>query len=71
MQADRWSAGAALMEDGNPDAWRGLMNDSKLVKVNRAAVAACRDAAAKMKRTVLRPRRAGAVRGRNFSILDH
>jgi len=29
MQADRWGAGAALMQAGNLEAWRGLMDDFK------------------------------------------
>jgi Family of unknown function (DUF6118) len=28
MHADRWDAGAALMEAQNPEAWRGLMDAS-------------------------------------------
>ena len=47
MNADRWAAGSALMQAGNPDAWRGLMDDFNLVKSNQTALAACREAAAK------------------------
>jgi hypothetical protein len=50
MNADRWGAGTALMQAGNPAAWRGLMDDFNLVKSNQAALAACRDAAAKTKK---------------------
>ena len=50
MSADRWDAGSALMQAQNPDAWRGLTDDFNLVKNNQAALAACRDAAAKSKK---------------------
>lgn len=50
MGTDRWNAGAALMEAGNPDAWRGLMDDFNLMKSNQTALAVCRDAAAKTKK---------------------
>ncbi len=50
MNADRWTAGSALMQAGNPEAWRGLMEDFDLVKSNQAALAACREAAAKAKK---------------------
>ena len=32
MNADRWGAGTALMQAGNPEAWRGLMDDFNFVK---------------------------------------
>jgi hypothetical protein len=50
MNADRWGAGTALMQAGNPEAWRGLMDDFNLVKSNQEALAACRAAAAKSKK---------------------
>jgi hypothetical protein len=50
MHGDRWGAGTALMQAGNPAAWRGLMDDFNFVKSNQAALAACRDAAAKAKK---------------------
>jgi hypothetical protein len=50
MQADRWGAGTALMKAGNPEAWRGLMDDFNFVQSNQAALAACREAAAKSKK---------------------
>jgi Family of unknown function (DUF6118) len=50
MNADRWGAGTALMQAGNPEAWRGLMDDFNLVKSNQAALAVCHDAAAKTKK---------------------
>jgi hypothetical protein len=50
MGTDRWNAGAALMEAGNPDAWRGLMDDFNLLKKNQAELAVCRAAASKMKK---------------------
>ena len=49
MQGDRWNAGAALMQAGNPDSWRGVIDAANLVKVNREALTACREAAAKTK----------------------
>jgi Family of unknown function (DUF6118) len=50
MNADRWGAGTALMKAGNPEAWRGLMDDFNFVKSNQAALAACREGAAKTKK---------------------
>jgi len=50
MNADRWGAGTALMQAGNPEAWRGLMNDFNLVKSNQEAIGACVGAAAKTKK---------------------
>lgn len=50
MNANRWGAGSALMQAGNPAAWHGLMDDFNFVKSNQAAIAACRDAAAKTKK---------------------
>ena len=50
MNADRWGAGTALMQAGNPEAWRGLMDDFNFVKSNQAAIGTCRDAAAKAKK---------------------
>jgi len=49
MQNDRWDAGEALMEAGNPDRWRGVIGAANLVKANREALAACREAAARTK----------------------
>jgi Family of unknown function (DUF6118) len=50
MNADRWEAGTALMQAQNPKAWRGLMDDFNFVKSNQAALAACHEAAARMKK---------------------
>ena len=50
MNADRWGAGTALMQAGNPPAWRGLMDDFNLVKSNQAAIGVCVGAAAKSKK---------------------
>jgi hypothetical protein len=47
---DRWGAGTALMQAGNPAAWRGLMDDFNLVKSNQAAIGTCLEAAAKSKK---------------------
>jgi hypothetical protein len=50
MQADRWRAGGALMEAASPDAWRDLESAATLLAPNKAALAACRDAATKTKK---------------------
>jgi len=50
MGTDRWSAGDALMQAGNPEAWRGLRNEINLVTTNQPALALCRAAAAKTKK---------------------
>ncbi|MDB5392937.1 MAG: hypothetical protein JWM91_443 [Rhodospirillales bacterium] len=49
MQNDRWDAGAALMQAGNPDGWRGVIDAANLVRANRDALSACREAAARTK----------------------
>ena len=62
MQANRWSAGAALMQAQNPEAWRDLESAAELLTANKAALAICRDAAAKTKKEQHCTRRpAGAV----------
>jgi len=50
MRADRWNAGGALMEAQDPQAWRTLSDAVKLTGENQAALMACREAAAKMKK---------------------
>jgi Family of unknown function (DUF6118) len=50
MNADRWNAGAALMQAQSPQAWRTLMDAGKLFSDNSAALGACWDVAAKMKK---------------------
>jgi hypothetical protein len=50
LQADRWEAGATLMQAGNPEGWRGQEEATNLVRSNQEALAACRDAAAKAKK---------------------
>lgn len=50
MNADRWGAGTALMQAGNPEAWRDLQSAAALLGPNIATLAACRDAAAKTKK---------------------
>jgi predicted transcriptional regulator len=50
MGADRWNAGAALMQAQSPQAWRALMDAGKLFSDNSMALAACREAAAKAKK---------------------
>jgi hypothetical protein len=50
MNADRWHAGGALMQAQSPEAWRDLESAASLLLPNKAALAACRDAAAKTKK---------------------
>jgi hypothetical protein len=50
MNADRWNAGAALMQAQSPKAWSALMDAGKLFSDNSVALAACREAAAKAKK---------------------
>ena len=50
MHADRWNAGAALMQAQSPQGWRDLEAAAELLTPNKAALAACRDVAAKMKK---------------------
>jgi len=50
MQANRWNAGAALMQAQSPQGWRDLEAAAELRTANKAALAACREAAAKTKK---------------------
>jgi len=50
MNGDRWSAGSALMQEQNPEAWNVLMEAGKLTAANSTALGACREAAAKAKK---------------------
>ena len=50
MHADRWNAGAALMQAQSLEAWRDLEAAAALLTPNKGALAACRDAAAKTKK---------------------
>ncbi len=50
MHADRWNAGAALMQAQSPAAWHDLEFAAQLLTSNKAALEACRDAAAKAKK---------------------
>jgi hypothetical protein len=50
MNGDRWDVGSALMKAQSPEAWSVLMAAGKLTADNSAALAACRDAAAKSKK---------------------
>jgi hypothetical protein len=50
MQADRWNAGTKLMQAHHPEAWRDLESAAALLRPNIAALAACREAAAKTKK---------------------
>jgi hypothetical protein len=50
MNADRWDAGSALMKAQSPEAWNVLMAAGKLTADNSAALGACREVAAKLKK---------------------
>jgi hypothetical protein len=50
MNADRWDAGSALMKAQSPEAWDVLMAAGKLTADNSAALVACREVAAKLKK---------------------
>lgn len=50
MQADRWQAGVDLMQASSPEALADLNAAAQLLKSNKDALAACRDAAAKTKK---------------------
>jgi hypothetical protein len=50
MGADRWNAGAALIAAQSPEAWRDLEAAAELLTPNKAALAVCRDTAAKLKK---------------------
>jgi len=50
LRGDRLQAGAELMAAGSPEAWRTLSSAAELQKANAAALAACREAAAKTKK---------------------
>jgi Family of unknown function (DUF6118) len=49
MNADRWGAGAKLMEAASPEAWQELQAEAALFQPNAAAITACRAAATKAK----------------------
>jgi len=51
MNADRWDAGAALMKAEDPAEWKKLVNDWDLMQRNQKEIAACREEAAKTKKT--------------------
>jgi hypothetical protein len=50
LRGDRLQAGAELMAAGSPEAWRNLSSAAELQKANVAALAGCREAAAKTKK---------------------
>jgi hypothetical protein len=50
MNADRWTAGSTLMQSGDPEGWRGVVDASNLVRANTAALTSCAEAAAKAKK---------------------
>jgi hypothetical protein len=50
MRADRWNAGAALMQVQSPEAWCALLDASKLTTANSVVIGACQAAATKAKK---------------------
>jgi len=50
MRSDRWNAGAALMQAGNPEAWGDIESANALLAPNKAALKSCREAAANTKK---------------------
>jgi hypothetical protein len=50
MMRDRWDAGEALMEAGNPPGWAQLVADTNLAHDNREKITACREIANKTKK---------------------
>lgn len=50
MQADRWNAGVELMQASSPQALADLNAAAQLLKLNKDAMAVCRDAATKSKK---------------------
>lgn len=48
--ADRWESGALLMQLAAPERWPGVVDALRLIRTNDAALAACREQAAKAKR---------------------
>lgn len=51
MRTDRWNAGIALMKSTNPKGWATLADEMNLVEPNHVALNACREAAAKLKKS--------------------
>ena len=49
MKNNRWDAGGALMQAGNPDNWQDVLNAWNLVGANQKEIAACREAVARAK----------------------
>ncbi|NML10693.1 hypothetical protein HHL08_11120 [Sphingobium sp. AR-3-1] len=47
-----WDAGIRLMRAGNPDGWQAIVDAAEMARENRAAIAACEKAAAKIKEPV-------------------
>jgi hypothetical protein len=61
LRADRWNAGAALMQAQSPEAWRALMDASKLTSDNSAALEGClRSGGEGEERAAMHDRRSGA-----------
>jgi hypothetical protein len=50
MSGDRWHAGVSLMKAGSPAAWHDLESAAALLQGNGAAIAQCREGAAKIKK---------------------
>jgi hypothetical protein len=50
LDANRWTASAAMMEAENPVGWRALQDAAGLANGNAAAIEACREAAVTQKK---------------------
>lgn len=50
MNADRWSAGIALMRSKDPRGWQNLVDASNLVRANHEVLTACAEAAVMAKK---------------------
>ena len=50
MNANRWDAGVALMQAGNPDEWNNAVNAWNLVRDNQKEIAACSEEAGKTRK---------------------
>lgn len=48
--ADRWHAGALLMEAGNPGGWHALEAAAALWQANQVVLTTCRETAAKTRK---------------------
>ncbi len=50
MNTDRWDAGVALMQAGNPEEWNNAVNAWNLVRANQKEIAACSEEAGRTRK---------------------